>query len=102
MSNEPDIEPFGNQILNDTTFKVDWEQVKKVKKTGQKGGVYDAPCILVVVKGFVVPVWVELTKRDYDTLRMMKIQGIKVYSCTLGKKAENGYFPRIYAGGKDW
>lgn len=97
-----DAQPFGTQILHNATFKVDWTQVKQVARAGKGGGSYNKPCILADVKGYVVPLWVELTREDYDGLRLLKVQGIKVYTCTLGAETKNGYHTRIFAGGKDW
>jgi hypothetical protein len=104
MSNivQADIDPFRASILTGATFKVDWNDVKKVARKGRNGGEYEAPCILTELKGMVVPVWVQLTADDYDALRMLHIQGINTYTCTLGMKPDKGYAPRIFAGGKDW
>jgi hypothetical protein len=98
----PDSEPFSTSILHGATFRIDWTQNAKVAKRGGTG-TYDAPCILAEIKGYVVPIWVELRREDFDALRLLKLSGIKTYTCTLGQKAQGErYAPRIFAGGKDW
>jgi hypothetical protein len=103
MTEQPEeIEPFGIATLEGAAFH--WLDTKKLKVQGTKGGEYDAPCILVDVKGYVVPIWVRLPQGDYDKLRMLRVQrpDIKAFSCSLGVKPTIGYAQRIFAGTLDW
>ena len=94
-----DSEPFATGILDGATFKVeDWTGT--IPKKGGWGGEYSVHSPLINIKGVVVPIRVELPRKDFDTLRLLKMQGIKVFSCTL---ADDGNTKRrIYSGGKDW
>ena len=93
-------ESFSVNQLEGSTFRI--LEIGKEKVSGRNGGMYDAHVILAEIKGYVAPIWVRLPTRDFETLRLLKMQGIKTYSCTLGVKPEHGYAPRIYAGAKDW
>ena len=100
---EESIDAFGAHILEGTVFRVNWAKKGKVAKKGREGGEYDAPCILAEVKGYITPVWVEMNRKSFDTLKWLSLQGTKAFSCTLGVKGTNErYAPRIYAGAHDW
>ena len=98
MSQE-EVEVFsGTALTQISPFIVDWAMTTTVKKTAKSGGLYEKKVVVINNKSLDSPISVELTRKEYERLRILYKSGIKTFSATEGVENTKGYRPLILSG----
>jgi hypothetical protein len=94
-----DQEVFESTVLPQISpFTVMWEQTTTVKKTKKDGGTYDKKVVVVESVGLNQPLTVEVTRTQYERLRILYFKGIKTFSATEGVENTKGFRNLIISG----
>jgi hypothetical protein len=96
---EFETEVFDAKTLTQVTpFTVMWENTSTVKKTSKAGGVYEKKVVVVSNPQLTQPISVEVTRQQYERLRVLNLMGIKRFSATEGVADTKGYRNIILTG----
>lgn len=100
MSTET-TEVFDSKILTQITpFSVIWTATSSIKKPTKAGGLYEKKVVVCESALISEPIQVEMTRNDYESLRIMHMKGISMFAATQGVENTKGYRNLIFSGAK--
>jgi hypothetical protein len=97
MSTTPEV--FDALVLTQISpFSVRFELTKSIKKSTKAGGLYEKKVIVVENAKLNQSLSVEVTRQQYERLRVLNYTGINVFSASEGVENIAGYRQIILSG----
>lgn len=81
-------------------FTVIWTATTSIKKPTKAGGLYEKKIVVIESATLSDPLSVEVTREQYERMRILYLQGIKTFSATEGVENTKGYRPLFISGAK--
>jgi hypothetical protein len=92
-------EVFSAEVLTQISpFSVRFDLTTTMMKEKKAGGTYEKKVVVVESVGFNQPLSVEVTRAQYERLRILNMKGINMFSASEGVENTKGYRQLIISG----